>query len=198
MNPRGAYAKKERNIRNVEARHQLLLTGINAPDRVTDALIESLSDQRSFARLSLRGTPVEAIALNTLKSIANEILTSYASEGTEFLYWEGLRQRLRGKTGSRPSVRTLESQRRRRDRGIEDRDHALRLAEVSNLRRSHAYVDLFSKVVALMNAAALDDATRLRLHNLLQDHKDLYAALLSPPPTPTSDRLLRVIPGGKA
>jgi hypothetical protein len=198
MNRRGAYAKKDRNIRNVEARHQLLLTGINAPNPLTEALIASLSDQRRFAALSLPGTAIQAIALNTLKSIANEILARHASESSGFLYLEGLRRRLKEKAGERPSVRTVESQRRRRDQALKGRDQALQLAQVSNLQRSHAYVDLFSKVVALMKAATLDDTTRLRLHNLLQDHKDLYASLLSPPPISISDRTLRVIPGGKA
>ncbi len=198
MNRRGAYAKKERNIRNVEARHRLLLSGINASDPLTEALIASLSDQRSFASLSLPGTPIQAIALNTLKSIANEILARHASEGDGFLYLEGLRRGLKEKSGERSSVRTVESQQRRRDQSLEDRDQALRLAEQSNLLRSHAYVDLFSKIVALMKTTPLDNATRLRLHNLLQDHKDLYAPLLLPPTAPSAGQALRVIPGGKA
>jgi len=197
MNRRGAYAKKDRNIANVESRHQLLLAGINAPDSSNEVLIASLSHQRSFSALSLPGTPIQAIALNTLKSIADEVLARHAPEGKGFLYLEGLRLRLKKKTSERSSVRTVESQQRRRDQSFDDRERALQLTELSNLQRSHAYVDLFSKVVSLMKAAALDDTTRLRLHNLLQDHKDLYASLLSPPPAAISDRTLRVIPGGK-
>jgi hypothetical protein len=198
MNRRGAYAKKDRNRANIDARHQLLLAAINTPDPVTAALGASLCDQRSFAALNLPGTPVQRIALNTLKSIANEVLARHAPQGNGFLYLDSLRRRLKEKTGDRPSVRTVESQKRRRDQSLEGRDQALRLAQVSNLERSHAYVDLFSKVTTLMTGAVMDDATRLRLHNLLQDHQDLYAPLLSPPPAPSSNRMLRVIPGGKA
>ncbi len=197
MNRRGAYVKKDRNIRNVEARHQWLLAGLNAPDQLNDAHIANLAHQRSFAALRVPGTPIRAMALNTLKSIANETLARHAPESTGFDYLESLRLRLKNTTGERPSARTVDAQQQRRDRSFDELTRALRLTELANLQRSHAYVDLFSKVMTLMKAAVLDDATRLRLHNLLQDHKDLYAPLFSPIPAPTTDNALRMIPGGK-
>lgn len=197
MNRRGAYVKKDQNIANVVARRRWLLAGLDAPDQLTEVCIASLAHQRSFAALRVTGTPIQPMALNTLKSIANEVLAGDASEGEGFAQLESLRLRLKNATVERPAARTVEARHRRRDRSFDELTRALRLTELSNLQRSHAYVDLFSKVVALMKGAVLDDATRLRLHNLLQDHRQLYAPLLAPVPIPTADNALRVIPGSK-
>jgi hypothetical protein len=59
-----------------------------------------------------------------------------------------------------------------------------REAELSNAARVRAYVDLFSKVGAMVRDPAMDELTRLRLRNLLQEHHQLYGGLMQP----TDDR----------
>jgi hypothetical protein len=196
MNPRGAYSKKSRNIENVQARHEWCLARLYDPNELSEGLIAALTNQRSFAALQVSGSGVHPMALNTLKAIADEILSRHAPDGKGFLYLDGLRQALKEKTTRRAGAG---SRRTRPDQSLDELRKRLRFTEVSNLERAQAYVDLFSKVLARSKAASLDDAMRLRLHNLLEDHRDLYAPLLSP--TLTRDRSvapLRAIPGGKA
>jgi len=197
MNPRGAYSKKDRNIINVEARHQWCLAALKAPSQVPEDCIRALASQRSFAAMRLPRTSVQPIALNTLKAIADEILARRAPEGKGFLYLDALRVALKNKTAERPEVRAAESRRRRHDQSFDEMRKQLRLTEKLNLQRTHAYVDLFSKLVALTKAASVDEVMRLRLHNLLQDHKHLYTPLLSPSVEASSQRPLHVISGGK-
>ena len=198
MSGRGAYRKKQQNIENVVARHAWLVANLNDLTRLAEAHMPSLSNQRSFAALSLSGTAIQAIALNTLKVIANEVLARHTADGKGFLYLDGLRQALRKKTIERPRRRTVTDQQHRHEQGSEDMRKAIRLTEVMNLQRTQAYVDLFSKLVALSKTVSVDDATRGRLHNLLQDHRDLYASLLSPMAADSAQAVLRVVPGGKA
>ncbi len=197
MNPRGAYSKKDRNITNVEARHQWCLAALKAPSQVPEDCIRALASQRSFAAMRLLRTNVRPIALNTLKAIADEILAQHATEGKGFLYLDALRVALKQKTAELPKVRGAESRRRHHDQSFNEMRKQLRLTEILNLQCTRAYVDLFSKLVALTKAASVDEVTRLRLHNLLQDHKDLHAPLLSPSLTETSRKPLHVISGGK-
>jgi hypothetical protein len=196
MNPRGAYTKKSRNVENVQARHEWCLARLYDPNELSEGLIAALTNQRSFAALHVPGSGVHPIALNTLKAIADEILSRHAPDGKGFLYLDGLRQALKEKATQRTDAG---GPRRRHDQSIDELRKRLRFTEVSNLERAQAYVDLFSKVLALSKATYLDDAMRLRLHNLLEDHRDLYAPLLSP--TLTQDHSvapLRAIRGGKA
>ena len=197
MNPRGAYSKKDQNILNVEARHQWCLAGLKDPGQLAEDSIRALASQRSFAALRLPGSNVRPIALNTLKAIAEEVLAPHSPEGTGFLYLDGLRVALKEKTAERRKTRGVESRRQRHDQAFEEMRRRLRLTEVLNLQRAHAYVDLFSKLVALTQAVSIDEAMRLRLRNLLQDHKELHGALLSPTQADTSQKPLHVIAGGK-
>ena len=194
MNPRGAYAKKSRNIENVEARHQWCLASLRDPNELSKSCIASLANQRSFAALRVPGTRVQPIALNTLKAIADEILTRHAPDGKGFSYLDGLRQALKQRTTERID---RGNRRSHQDQSLDELRKRLRLTEVLNLQRTQAYVDLFAKLVALTQTAYLDDGVRLRLHNLLQDHKDLYGPLLSPNSAEPSTPLLRIISGGK-
>jgi hypothetical protein len=194
MNPRGAYFKKSRNIENVEARLEWCLAHLRDPKELSEGYIAALKNQRSFAALRVPGSRVQPIALNTLKAIADEILTRRAPDGKGFSYLDGLRQALKERTTQRTDGG---SRRRHHAQSFDELRKRLRLTEVLNLQRTQAYVDLFSKLVALTQAAHLDDGVRLRLHNLLQDHKDLYGPLLSPNSAGPTTPSLRIISGGK-
>lgn len=197
MNPRGAYAKKRRNIRNVEARYQWCLQCLGDPSELSAACIASLANQRSFAALRVPGSSVQPIALNTLKAIADESLARHAPDGKGFLYLDGLRQALKQRMTGMTETIDRGSRRSHQDRSFAEVRKRLQLTEVMNLQRTQAYVDLFSKLVALTQAAYLDDGVRLRLHNLLQDHKDLYGHLLLPSSAALAAPSLRIISGGK-
>lgn len=198
MNHRGAYQKKQRNIENVQSRHQWLLTHFEDPSKLAKAHLSHLSNQQKFANLEVTDTPIVPIALNTLKSIANEVLERQALDGRGFSYLNSLRQKLKRKALGCPPTPGREQPQSRRDQSLQRMRETLRLTEVSSLERTQAYVDLFTQVLMLSQSAALDDATRRRLNHVLQDHRDLHASLLSPVFTGDLERPLRVIPGGKA
>lgn len=197
MNKRGAYQKKAKDIENIKARHRLLLAGIENPDSVSTTIIASLSGQRRFAALALPGTATEKISLNALKANADEALRQEAPDGLGFKYLDSLRLQLKGKTKARKTPRTQETKKRRTNETIALLKQKLQQVELLNLQRSKAYVDLFSKVMALAKQSSLDEVTRLRLYNLLKDHRDLFSHLLAPANADVPEGQLHVIDGGK-
>jgi hypothetical protein len=195
---RGAYGKKLRNVENIRARHEWLVAALEDPKQVPATLVPYLSSQRRFTQMKVDGTAIRPISLNTLKSIADETLSSEAADGKGFSHLDRLREALQKRLGQRPPDRSIDSQRNRLEALLADNRKALRLTEVSNLQRSQSYVDLYSKMVNLLQSGSLDDVTRLRIHNVLQDHRDLHGSLFSPGSPDNSDAPLRVISGGKA
>lgn len=197
MNHRGAYQKKQQNIGNIRARYEWLVLALKDLGQVPTTLTQYLSSQRRFADMNVEGTPIRPIALNTLRSIADAVLSGEAPDGKGFCQLDVLRQALHKKTAQAIPVRSVESQQARRNALLEETRKALRLTELGNFQRSQSYVDLFSRMVSFLQSASLEDTTRLRLHNVLQDHRDLHASLLSPRVKDATNADLRVIPGGK-
>jgi hypothetical protein len=197
MSHRGAYQKKQRNIENVRARYQWLVTNIEDPSKLAKSHLPYLFNQQQFARLKVTGTPILPIALNTLKSIADEVWAGQALDGKGFLYLNSLRQRLKTKAVRKSPTRQAVHPRSRRDLSLQTMREKLRLTEVSSLERTQAYVDLYSKVLMLSQSVALDDGIRRRLNHLLEDHRDLHSAWLSPHVSGDPEPRLRVIAGGK-
>jgi hypothetical protein len=192
MNPRGAYQKKSANVRNVEARLAWCLARLSDAVPLSEDGTRALESQRSFAALRVPDCGVHPIALNTLKTIADEVLAPRAPDNRGFLYLDGLRCALKKRVGKQPEEAKAGGPQRQ---ALQQLRKQLRLTEARNLERTRAYVDLFSKLVAFTKAVSVDDGLRLKLNNLLQDHKDLYAPLLCG--TGTTEPALRVISGGK-
>jgi hypothetical protein len=181
MNERGAYQKKAQNLANVEARHALLIAGLKSPERVSQSVAKAMEGQRAFCALTLSGSKIEPISLNTLKSLTSELYRQHESaEGNGFRYFDNLRIRLKALIENHPRTRSAESKTARQVEYQARLTDQLQAVELLNIRRSKAYFDLYSKINNFIKEATIEDATRLKLFNMLEKHHVLYSSLFSP------------------
>ena len=154
-------------------------------------------DQRRFAALAVKGQ-FEALSLNTLKAAAKVALrkeSEHVEDGWRLL--DSLRERLLDHAKRRQtSSRSKRAKAARQVAEVQTLEVRAREAELSSAARVRAYVDLFSRVGAMVRDPAMDELTKLRLRNLLQEHHQLYGGLMQP----TADKAagLKVITGGRA
>lgn len=181
MNKRGAYQRKARNIENVQARHALLVAGLKSPELVSQSVTKMVTGQRVFCTLSLPGSKIEPLSLNTLKSLADEVYSQVAdADGQGFQYLDNLRIRLNRLLTNTPRGRSADVKAARQVKRQEILADHLHAVELQNIRRSKAYLDLFGKINTFIKAGAIEDATRLRLYKLLETHHMLYGDLFGP------------------
>ncbi len=197
MNKRGAHQKKARNIDNVSARHDILITALKAPDQVSKVVAKSLVNQRTFAALEISGSNVAPIALNTLKSLANELYAEKSKSGFEYL--DSIRLNLKELLNNRPNGRTSKDKVRQQAVKAADQANKLHLVETQNIIRSKAYLDLYGKINTLVIEGDMEETTRLRLFRILDDHNTLFSSLFSPQGSAvgSDEVVLTLIPGGK-
>ena len=181
MAGRGAYQKKAQNISNVRARHELLIAGIKTPHSVDKALHASLVGQRAFAALNLPKLKITPIALNTLKSLADELFTDPDGNGsTGFAYLDALRIRLGQSLSKAAATRTVEAKAER----VEDKTGNLmaRLAatEAQSVKRQKAYLSLYAAVNGLIKNGGLQADAQERLYRVLENHHAAFADLFEP------------------
>jgi len=181
MNRRGAYQKKAQNIENVEARHALLLNGLKSPERISQAVAKTLTGQRTFAALTLPTAKIEPLSLNTLKALAGEIYAQKdEAKGDGFGYLDGLRGQLKQLLDEVPAGRSNAAKAQKQTAQTEELTCQLREVELQNIRRSKAYLDLYSKLNTLVKEGTMEDTTRLRLFKILENHHALYGPLFNP------------------
>jgi hypothetical protein len=188
---------RQRNLDNAYSRYQFLKGHCEDPKHLPQSVVDSLPDQSRFAALTVKGR-FEALSLNTLKAAAKVAMqkeAKHAGDGWRLL--DGLREQLLGHVKRRQtSSRSKRAKAARQAAEVQTLEVRAREAELSNAARVRAYVDLFSKVGAMVRDPAMDELTRLRLRNLLQEHHQLYGGLMQP----TDDKAigLKVITGGRA
>lgn len=181
MNTRGAYQKKAQNIENVEARHALLLAGLKGPEQISQSVAKTMAGQRAFCALSLPSSKIAPLSLNTLKSLASELYSQCEeAEGDGFRYFDNLRIRLKALLENTPRGRSAQAKAARHHEHQADLTEKLRAVELLNIRRSKAYLDLFGKINTFIKEGVIEDATRLRLFQILEAHHALYGSLLAP------------------
>jgi hypothetical protein len=181
MNKRGAYQKKARNIDNLRARRDLLVSALNSSVTLPKAVLPALAGQRSFAALSIPKLKINAMALNTMKSLAAEVFVEPDGNGDKgFAYLDSLRAQLKGRLEGKRANRSIEAKVGRAEEKLSQMSMRLQVAELQSVRRSRAYFDLYSKVNALVKEGALEEATRLRLFNLLDSHHATFGRLFDP------------------
>ncbi|WP_156116539.1 hypothetical protein [Massilia sp. 9096] len=182
MNKLGAYQRKAQNIENVKARHDLLVTGLKSPEKISQSVAKTMGGQRTFCALTLHGSKIKPLSLNTLKSLTREL---YSRDGDKkvdgFHYFDDLRTSLKTLLEGTQRGRSAEAKASRQNEHKEELEGRLQAVERQNIFRSKAYLDLFGKVNAFIKVATIDDATRLRLFNLLEDHHILYGSLFASP-----------------
>lgn len=181
MAGRGAYQKKAQNIVNVRARHYLLIEGIKEPRSVDKAIRASLVGQRAFAALSLTKLKITPIALNTLKSLADELFTDPdGNSNTGFAYLDALRVRLGHTLSEVAATRTVEA---KAERVADKTSHLmarLAAAEAQSVKRQKAYLSLYATVNGLIKNGDLKADAQERLYRALENHHAAFSDLFEP------------------
>lgn len=182
MAGRGAYQKKAQNILNVRARHDLLIAGINKPHSVDKAVHANLvGGQRAFAALNLPKLKITPIALNTIKSLADELFTDPDGNGsTGFAYLDALRVRLGQCLSKAAATRTVEAKAERVENKNDNLMARLSAAEALSLKRQRAYFSLYATVNGLIKSGNLQADAQERLYRALENHHAAFSELFEP------------------
>lgn len=181
MAGRGAYQKKAQNIQNVRARHELLLAGIKAPASFDKAARDALTGQRAFSALDLPRLKITPIALNTIKSLSNEIFTDPDDQGRKgFEYLNALRVRLHEAMAEVVAARTVVAKAERTENRFEQLEARLTALEAQNIKRQRAYLSLYSAINGLIKDKNLPVEAQHRLYRLLENHHAAFAELFEP------------------
>lgn len=178
---RGAYQKKAQNILNVRARHEFLLAGLRAPTTVDKAVRDALAGQRAFATLELPGLKIVPIALNTIKSLADEIFTEPDEKGRRgFEYLNALRVQLYEAMATVVVARTKVAKADRAENRSEQLSARLTAVEAHDIKRQRAYLSLYAALNGLIKDKNLPVEAQHRLYRLLENHHAAFADLFEP------------------
>lgn len=181
MAGRGAYQKKAQNIVSVRARHLLLIDGIKTPASVHKDAYAALGGQRAFAALNLPRLKITPVALNTLKTLADELFAEPDGDGrTGFAYLNALRVRLVRSLSVAAAARTVAG---KVDREADKIAHLMvRLAatEAQSVKRQKAYLSLYATVNGLIKNGDLQAEAQERLYRALENHHVAFANLFEP------------------
>lgn len=181
MAGRGAYQKKAQNTLNVRARHEFLLAGIRAPTAVDKAARDALAGQRVFAALDLPRLKIKPIALNTIKSLADEIFTEPDEQGRKgFEYLNALRVRLNEVMAGVVAARTIVAKGDRAENRIEQLTARVTAVEAHSVKRQRAYLSLYAALNGLIKDKNLPVEAQHRLYRLLENHHAAFADLFEP------------------
>lgn len=181
MAGRGAYQKKAQNILDVRARHDLLLNGIRAPTSVDKAVHAALIGQRAFAALDLPRLKIKPIALNTIKSLSDELFTEPDAAGRKgFEYLNALRVRLNESLAGVAVTRTKVAKAQRIENKIEQVIKERTAAEAQSVKRQRAYLSLYAALNGLIKHGNLPVEAQQRLYRLLENHHAAFADLFEP------------------
>lgn len=181
MAGRGAYQKKAQNIVNVRARHDLLSAGIKTPASVDKGVHATLVGQRAFAALNLPKLKITPIALNTLKSLTDEIFTDPDENGsTGFAYFDALRVRLGQSLSKAAATRTVEAKAERAENKTGNLMARLSAAEAQSAKRQKAYLSLYTAVNGLIKNGGMQADAQERLYRVLENHHVAFSNLFAP------------------
>ena len=181
MSGRGAFKKKAQNILNVQARHDLLLNGIRAPASFDKAVQAFLIGQRTFAALDLPRLKITPIALNTIKSLSDELFTEPDDDGRKgFDYLNGLRVRLSASLAAVAVARTAEAKTERVENKTNQLSARLAAVELQLVRRQRAYLSLYAAIDGQIKSGSLPPETQVRLYRILENHQTAFSELFEP------------------
>lgn len=192
MTGRGAYQKKAQNVLNVRARHEFLLAGIRAPASVDKTARDALIGQRAFAALDLTRLKITPMALNTIKSLSDEIFTQLDDEGrTGFEYLNALRVRLNESLAAVAVARNLVTKAVRVENKTEQLQARLTAAELQGVKRQRAYLSLYTALNGLVKDSHMPAEAQQRLYRILENHHAAFADHFEPnAPDPQVARIL--------
>lgn len=185
---------RQKSLDNAYMRFKYLKTMLEHPEKTTASVRNALAGQRLFSQLAIDGE-FEPIALNSLKAAANNVLINESESSDGWTLMNDMRAALYER------VKNLNTSRKQSDKVKSDTNEKNRAkdiarnAELMANQCSIAYLDLFSKVVNIISSEqGLDHRTRLKLHNVLSEHKQMYGDLFSPNTEKSQE--LKLIHGG--
>ncbi len=184
---------RQKTLDNAYARFKYLKTLLQEPEKTSDLVRRALAGQRLFSELAI-DNEFEPVALNSLKAAANKVLANEGGTKDGWTLLNDMREALYEKT------KLLKRSKQQNDKIklANNKNKAIgitREAELNANQCSLAYLDLFSKVVTIVSTEhGLDTRTRLKLHNILYDHKLMYSDLFSP--SAAKSQGLKLIQGG--
>lgn len=181
MSRRGAYQKKEKNVLNVRARHNFLINGIALPASVEKSLHAALVGQRVFAALDLPKLGITPIALNTMKSLAEELFIEPDGDGLKgFDHLNALRVRLNTSLAVIVVARTAEVKTVRAANKTNQLTARLAAAELQCVKRQKAYLSLYTAINGLIGNDKLPREVQMRIYRLLENHHSAFSSLFEP------------------
>lgn len=181
MTGRGAYQKKAQNIVNVRARHELLIEWIKKPHSLNRTIHANLVTQRAFAALNLPKLKITPIALNTLKSLSDELFADPDKDGhIGFAYLDALRLRLGLSLSKSEATRTIDVKAKRAEDNIDNLMERLTATEAQGVKRLRAYQSLYSAVNGLIKNGGLQADAQERLYKVMENHNAAFAHLFEP------------------
>jgi hypothetical protein len=167
---------QQASIDNVLARVQWLESSLDNPSKVSKRVIPFLANQKSFARLEINASGVGSIAVNTMKSIADNIIPKHEVNGLSgFAYLDSLRVQLKSKTKGSVPVNRIKGDRN----NIANLEQEARLLQVENITLTSAYMDLYTLLNTLSHNTGLPESVRLSVSNHIKEHRSLYPHLLT-------------------
>lgn len=178
MAGRGAYQKKEQNKANLEAREKFLLDGIKAPVSVDKIARDAMIGQRAFAALDLPRLQITPLALNTIKSLSDEIFTHPDDAGrTGFEYLNALRIKLNECLAVVAVTRTSAAKAERVENQTKHLQARLTAVELQGIKRQRAYLSLYSALNGLILDRHMPVEAQQRLYIILEEHHAAFADL---------------------
>lgn len=175
---RGAYKKKAQNIVNVRARHDFLIETVKTPARIDKGTRAALVGQRAFAALNLPNLNIKPIALNTLKSLSNELFTAPDGDGrTGFAYIDALRIKSVKLLSETAVTRTVSAKAAREEQSSNQLDARLAATEAQSIKRQKAYLSLYAALNGLIKNGNLQAEAQERLYSVLENHHAAFASL---------------------
>jgi len=190
MNNKGAYKKKARNLNNVIARRDLLVSCIECPDDVSPILAKCLKSQRAFASLHL-GETIYPLSKNTIETLANELFSANGENG--YKYFDSLRLNLLKIQQKKNGKKSLSAKNTALNESVHEMATTIKLLQMDNIQNNKAYLDLFSSINELVKEATLAETTKLRLINMLNDHRVKFKDLFAPHQAKNSNRKGQVL-----
>ncbi len=173
-----------RYFENVKARLDMLLEARRDPSNASQFLIEACSSQSALAALSIPKKGISPLARNSLYKYADLVIMDFfipegnkdaGKSGHKYLDW--LRNEVRKIGKANGNNRSKKA----REERLKDRASML-TAEMDLVRRhslaiSKAYLHLMVALKSLYTQENLDELTRQRLINVINDHDRLYSGL---------------------
>lgn len=171
-------------IESVKARLHALLEARSDPSKVASAIIDACSSQSSLAALSISSRGINSLSRNSLYKYADLVITDYVipegyknSGESGFRYLDWLRGEVKNAGKQYIGTRTKLARENRFEQRLSALSKEIDMLQRHSLAISKAYLHLMVSIKGLHRLDTLDELTRHKLINMINDHDRLYGEL---------------------